>query len=570
MLKLMVWAGSGLLLSMIGYPSILAATPANTMVNVPQANADSRPFGSGHEEDAREAALPIPALKWGACAKDSEPTKIGGFVCATLKVPLDYDQPKGSQLSLAVVKHKALDPTRRVGTVIMNPGGPGGTGTAQIPDWLVFFPKELIERFDIVSWDPRGVGMSTPVQCFNSANEEKAFLGESENFPTTPEQQREYIRVWAKWAQRCAQATGGLAAHVSTADTARDLEQLRRAVGEPKLRFIGLSYGTFLGATYANLFPHRVGALVLDGNVAPKNWTAGGERNPRQSISLRIGSDAGTGLSMRKFLELCGQTSQDRCGFTGGTPEATRHKWDELLDRLWLGPIIVGYDKQNAPIVVSYRKLLGGLGNGFDFVQPFQGSPQGAPSVQGWSGIAQALQKLWEKRDTPLPVSSPTTTTSPATPPKSRYQGVEQTLAVMCGDSPNPRNPNYYIRESQNVIDRDGPIGLASLWADEPCANWTIREEDTYTGPWNRPTANPILVVGNTFDPSTPYQNSLDMVEQLADARLLTVEGFGHTEMLNPSDCANAYIVEYLVSGALPPIGTVCQQNKPPFAPPAP
>ena len=518
--------------------------------------------------DCPESALPKPILTWGSCEEISPTALTGGFVCAKINVPLDYDQPKGRQISLAVVKHEASIPSERVGTVIMNPGGPGGTGTSQIPGWLGLFPKELVDRFDIVSWDPRGIGMSDSVQCFNNAIEEMDFLGESADFPVTWEQQRKSISVFAKFGQRCAQVARGLASHVSTADTARDLEQLRRAVGEPKLRYIGISYGTFLGATYANLFPDKVGTMVLDGNVAPNNWTADRYRHPLQSISMRIGSGAGAGFSMRKFIELCAQVGKEQCKFSGLSLQETQKKWDDLLNRLLLGPITVYVN--NNPVVMTYSQLLGALNSMVNFVQPFTSSNPNVKPMKGWPQIAEILEMLWKNLETPPTTVSPPASTTDTPISYEKYAGMEQTLAVMCGDSPNPRNTNYYIRESQNVVERDGPIALTNLWGDEPCATWRIREEDTYAGPWNRPTANSILVVRNTFDPATPYQNSLDMVEQLADARLLTVEGFGHSELLNPSDCANAYIVEYLISGVLPPVGTVCQQNKQPFAPLSP
>ena len=562
---------------MVGSTSLLAETSSTSAKGtIETANSLSRVQSTHGKEsyeshelgnDNRVTSLPKPILNWGSCEKISPPAFTGGFVCATVKVPLDYDQPKGRQISLAVVKHVASIPSKRVGTVLMNPGGPGGTGTSQIPSWIGLFPKELVDRFDIVSWDPRGIGMSDAVQCFKNPTKENEFLGESAEFPVTPEQQLKAIKVWAKWGKRCAEAAGDLAAHVSTADTARDLEQLRRAVGEPKLRYIGISYGTFLGATYANLFPDRVGSMVLDGNVAPKNWTANGDRHPAQSISLRIGSDAGAGFSMRKLIELCGQVGKAQCKFADSSPQATQKKWEDLLDRLLQGPI--SFYKQNTLITMTYSQLLGAMASMVDFVQPYTSAtnPNATP-IKGWAQIAEILELLSEKSNNLQFADSPAKPTDDDTDNKyQKYAGIEQSLAVTCGDSPNPRDTNYYIRESQNVVERDGPIGLANLWSDEPCATWPIREEDTYTGPWNRPTANPILVVGNTFDPSTPYQNSLDMAEQLADARLLTVEGFGHSEMLNPSDCANAYIVEYLISGALPPMCMVCQQNKQPFAP---
>ncbi len=145
------------------------------------------------------------------------------------------------------------------------------------------------------------------------------------------------------------------------------------------------------------------------------------------------------------------------------------------------------------------------------------------------------------------------------------YPGPEQALSVICAESPNPRKPRAYIKLARLVLRRAGPVGLSNLWGDEPCATWPVRTPLPYRGPWDTPTAHPILVIGNTTDPATPHKNSVKMAKQLADARLLTVQGYGHTALLNRSTCANDYTVAYLIDGVLPPAGTICPQDAAPF-----
>jgi pimeloyl-ACP methyl ester carboxylesterase len=193
-------------------------------------------------------------------------------------------------------------------------------------------------------------------------------------------------------------------------------------------------------------------------------------------------------------------------------------------------------------------------------VTPFHTPVDGQSSV-GWPGLTVALQRLWDARNNPVPPTPPNP--APGTP--EPYAGPEQTLAVVCGDSPSPPATRYPALARAELA-QNGPIGLSSLWADEPCSTWPVQATDPYTGPWNTPTAAPILIIGNTTDPSTPIQNSIQMVKQLANARLLTVHGYGHTAFLNPSGCASAAEVAYLVDGTLPPEGTTCRQDTAPFA----
>jgi TAP-like protein len=193
--------------------------------------------------------------------------------------------------------------------------------------------------------------------------------------------------------------------------------------------------------------------------------------------------------------------------------------------------------------------------------------PPQVPSaaIAGWPGVAAALQELWQAKDTPAPASGAAAAGASSTPPAA-YAGPEQALAVECGDARNPPAEQFPALAGR-VLDQSGPIGLVELWQDAPCGSWPVQTPAAYRGPWNTPTAAPILVVGNTGDPSTPYWQALEMVGALANARLLTVAGYGHTTFLNPSRCANDAEVAYFVDGTLPPSGTICQQDVVPFQP---
>ena len=232
--------------------------------------------------------------------------------------------------------------------------------------------------------------------------------------------------------------------------------------------------------------------------------------------------------------------------------------WDALLARLRRAPIMLG------STAVTYTQLVTEVGDALLIVQPFT-TPVTNGGAQGWSGAAQVLQELWTARHhTP---GTQLASAPAAAAARQRYPGPEQGLSVICGDAPSPP-AGAFPGLQRLVLGRGGVIGLPDLWGDEPCATWPVRQVDTYRGPWNAPTS-PILVIGNTTDPSTPLRDAVAMTRQLANARLLIVHGYGHTAFLNPSSCAQNYVTAYFRTGALPPNGTVCQQNRPPFAPPA-
>jgi pimeloyl-ACP methyl ester carboxylesterase len=494
-----------------------ASTPARALPAVSQTAGTAR----------------VPALHWRACDD--------GFQCATARVPLDYRHPLGAAISIAVVRHRATDPAHRLGTMFYNGGGPNPQIQSFVAGFSQAVPPVLAADYDWVTFDPRGFGASTPVRCFATRAAETSLVGSLPPFPVGAAQDAAWEQAWARFDAQCARRGGPLLDHDTTADVARDMDLLRQAVGAPVLNYVGESYGTLLGATYANLFPARVGHMALDGNVDPAAWTRSG---PLPSW-LRLSRDQGSARGMRDFLDLCGQAATARCAFSAGTPAATRAKWATLLRRLRAHPVTLGSPPQEYTYAYTVASV-----------------PLG--DVTQWPAEAILLQQLWLAS---VPAAKGGAGPSPApSAPAAAYQGLEQQLAVLCSDGPNPRGPGAYPSLSRRAYARSGAFGPEFAWQSEECALWpAAASQDRYAGPWNRRTAAPILLIGNTGDPTTPYQGSVALSRELARARLLTVAGYGHTEQANPSTCALNDEVRYLLTGALPPAGTVCPQDGTPF-----
>jgi pimeloyl-ACP methyl ester carboxylesterase len=503
--------------------------------------------------DAGTTALPVPVLDWTACDN--------GFQCTTAQVPLDYRHPGGTKISIAVIRHQAADPARRLGTMFVNLGGP----MEQIEPFVSRFttlPGPLRDRYDIVAFDPRGFGFSTAVRCFPSVTAENDFLASLPPFPVGAQQDTAWERTWGRFDARCAQLNGPLLDHVTSADTARDMNLLRQAVGAPALNYLGVSDGSLLGAIYANLFPATTGHIVLDGSVDPVALTSGGPL----PAALREGQDLATAAELRSYLDRCGQAPLTACAFSAGTPAATEAKFAALEKILLQHPVSFG----NPPLTATYAGLLVNI-------------PLG--DVDPWQASAVLLQQLWTAATAapaaaaspdpapatagPAPVSAgPAPATggpAPAGAPGGAYTGAEQTDAVACTDESDPRRVTDYAAAARLAWARAGGYGLFFTWTAEPCAHWPATAVDRYAGPWNRRTATTILVMSLTGDPLTTHQDAIAMTRDLARARLLTITGFGHTELANPSTCATDDEVRYFTTGALPPAGSTCQQDATPF-----
>lgn len=507
----------------------------------------------------------VPKLVWEACpAPANGAASTTGFKCAFVNVPMDYAAPSASTFRLALIKAPARDAAQRLGTLFWNPGGPSDAGTEYLPASIQGFPAKVRDRFDIISWDRRGMGgRSTPVvQCFDSAGDEAAYFASLTRggFPMTAEQLANDAAGRRQLNEACVERNGELLAHVSTADNARDLELLRQAVGEETMNYYGTSYGTFLGATYINMYPDRVRAAVLDGAVAAPAWAGNEGEDLSQSTFIRLGSDFGAATTIEAFMTQCGAVAPSACAFSAGSPEATRQKWVDLLRRAAKGITLDG-DTIDAPSLVSY------VGSSIYVVEPLRGFGR----FPGWVAVAEFLQQVWAASEgaaqqTPAGGSdgagSAADAAGPAQPATGTYiTSAGRQLSVICGESPNPTTEKAAVQQALASYQRAG----ISAWPFVAyCVGWTTKAKAPYLGPWNKITV-PILVIGNTFDPATALGSSVRMAESLGNARVIIVNGFGHTVLINPSTCAQDYIAAYFIEGKMPPMGAACSQDKAPF-----
>jgi pimeloyl-ACP methyl ester carboxylesterase len=308
---------------------------------------------------ASAAAAPI---AWKACKGAA-----AGLQCARVAVPLDWSQPGGRTISLSVIRRPASRPAKRIGSLFVNFGGPGVAGVSTVKRIGPRLNRLGDGRFDVVSWDPRGTGESTHISCFANDREQLRFWG-AYAIPVTPAQSERFVRKTTAFAGRCTERSRDLLPFVSTADTVRDLDHLRELVGDPQLNYRGVSYGTFIGQTYANLFPDRVRAMVLDANINPLTYT--------QSVEAAIaGSNTDTDLVIDKFLALCKRAGPSRCALARGGSPARR--FARLLARLRRGPIPA--PSANPPRL-TYSDLL---------IRIF--TAEGAPA--GWPDFARELNQ---------------------------------------------------------------------------------------------------------------------------------------------------------------------------------
>jgi pimeloyl-ACP methyl ester carboxylesterase len=467
----------------------------------------------------------------------------GGFQCSTISVPMDYHQPRGSQVSLAMIKLPATDPGHRIGTLFVNFGGPGASGIDRLRarsgwDWL--FSPQLKQRFDLVSWDTRGVFHSSPgARCFDTAAESDAFFNAQPSFPVGTAEEQKFYADNADLAQRCLAKNGELLRHMSTANTARDLDAMRRAVGDSRLTYLGLSYGTNVGATYANLFPGRVRAIVLDGAL-DFIGNATGHGNQGSTVPLDTRQDVPTGIAetFGQFTSKCDAAGPAHCAFAGDAAA----KFTTLMAAARQHPITAGGQTW------TYAGIAGLVTS--NLYHPLW-----------WSGLAPILQDIYNAATGAAP-----TVRTAALAPQEEYDNLSEAyFATNCADSDVPTDPAVYSRYGASEDQRVpyfGPMGVFDYMA---CAFWPAHDPDRYTGPWNRWTSAPILVVNNRYDPATPLAGARDATAELGRAKLFVVEGAGHTGMYVPSTCGEQVKRDYFISGTLPGSNVACAADDNPF-----
>ncbi len=457
--------------------------------------------------------------------------------CARVRVPLDWADRSAGTISLAVIRYLAAGSGRRLGSLFFNPGGPGASGVDAVRGDGAALAALGRGRFDVVSWDPRGTGASSHVRCFTSAAAQARFWGVNWSIPTTRAQSLRYVVKAIAFVRRCASLSRSLLAHISTEDTARDLDYLRRLVGDRQLTYLGWSYGTFLGQTYANMFPRRVRAMVLDGAVDPVAFTT----SVAASIAANIGD---TDRVFAKLQSLCRHAGPERCALAGHGSVSARV--NRLLARLRHGPIPAPSAR---PSRLTYGDLL------LDLY-----AAMGNPAA--WPALAANLERAARGDGSALE--------SEAGHARPAFQSaLVSATALQCADKPAPGvGPSAWPRvigRLTRISRTSGPVNGWWLWA--PCAAWPARSAERYTGPWNADTTSPILVVGTRFDPNTQFANAQRVARRLGNAVLLTHDGYGHVSISDPSACVIRVTGTYLVAKIAAPSGTVCPSDRQPFDP---
>ncbi|WP_326699698.1 alpha/beta hydrolase [Streptomyces sp. NBC_01754] len=496
----------------------VAATGAALLMTGLLAGCDAQaPSSAGSSPSGSAVAGPRPP-DWKRCEAPEGGSAPGpDWRCATVDVPLDHSKPDGDTIAVALIRKQATDKGRRLGSMLFNFGGPGGSGVEILPRAAASYGR-LNTRYDLVGFDPRGVAASSGVRCRDDAEQERAYR-EIDMTPDTPAEEAAFIDDGADFGAGCARLSGAVLPHVGTANAARDMDEIRRALGDGKLSYFGVSYGTELGGTYAHLFPEHVGRVVLDAVVDPTADSVGHARN--QAIGFQRALDnyftdrgedpeAGTG----RLVELLRRIDEEPLPTSSGR---------ELNESLAITGIVTPlYSKRSWP---SLTAALGEI------------------EAQGTADRLLALADSYNGRDE-----------------KGRYDTQSHSQrAISCADAkarPTAAEARALLPEFRELSPVFGPF-LAWDTAGW-CARWPVEgEHDTPEA--SAPGAAPILVVGTTGDPATPYEGARRMADELGKGVgvLVTNEGEGHGAY-GESGCVTSLVDAYFLDGKVPADGRTC------------
>ena len=453
------------------------------------------------------------SLTWKACGS--------GFECATLTVPVDPAVPEPT-LDLAVVRARARDADARIGTLVVNPGGPGVPAVQYLRGTASTLPESVLDHFDLVAFDPRGVGASEPIACLDSLDPvfDQAFE------PSTDAAHTALVNAMAALAQQCAARNGDLLAHISTVDAAHDLEQLRIALGEKRLSFVGYSYGTFLGATYAQHYPDRVRTFVLDGPVDPS----------MSARAVTLGQARGFERALDDFLADCSDhpgCAFHRDGDAAGAYDALRAKADRTpLAASGSGGRVLNQTRFDAAVLQQLY-----LGRA------------------AWPGLADALDAA-ERGDASTLLGGADAFVGRTDDGRDDHV-LESFWAVTCLDGPVITGTDAAAEVEQRAVKVAPRMGAFIVNNSLLCSVWPVPQ----VAPAGRLTAAgapPILVIGTTLDPATPLAQARSLAGALQRGRLLVADGEQHTSFSNGNECVDAIVTAYRVDGKVPRRGTRC------------
>jgi pimeloyl-ACP methyl ester carboxylesterase len=514
-----------LLLALVGAIGVSVAHNDGSLVSSSGSpSPSSEPTGSGSSpapsEGATNSFVDLNAyyaqqLTWTDCSD--------GFECSTLQVPLDYADPGFKAISLAVVRLTSKQATE---SLVLNPGGPGGSGIEYARAASYVMTEKLRKHYNVVGFDPRGVGQSTPVDCLDDKQTDVYVA--SDGSPDNQKEIDETVAIYKQFAQACATKSAELFAHVDTVSATRDIDILRAALGDEKLNWFGKSYGTFLGATYAGLFPDKVGRMMLDGAIDP---TLTNEQ-------LSKGQALGFENALHRFLKDC--PKHDDCPLKSDEASAFAQVMT-MLNKLDTNPATIS-DGRTFTQAMGVTGVVGSL---YD-------------KVYGWVALRVALADALDGNFDAL-AQNVDFYTSRDSDGHYTDNSNDAIMAVNCLDRPD-RATLAHTEELAQAWKKEAPaFGEYLAWGNIGCSYWqapATGKPETITAK-GAPT---ILVVGTVNDPATPYPWAKALAKQLDSGVLLTFTGDGHTAYFQGSDCVDKYVDSYYLTGKAAK-GVVCSDG---------
>lgn len=467
---------------------------------------------------------PAPPVEWGPCETDGGGELPPGAQCGELSVPVDYDNPDGAKATLALLRFPATG--QKIGSLVINPGGPGGSGVDSALDLVDSLPKPVRQRFDLVGFDPRGVGSSTPALQCNSDHDNDVLRADPQ-VDYSPSGVAHIEETEKQFVQRCVDKMGTeFLANVGTVNVARDLDRLREALGEQKLTYLGYSYGTLIGATYAEAYPDKVRAMILDGAVDPH----------ADPVQAEIDQDAAFQKAFDDYAADCAK--DPRCPL-GTDPAKAVDVYRHLVDPLVAKPAITKDPR------------------GLSYADAVTATISALYSPETWKQLTEGLTELTKGHgDTLLELADDYW----GRDEQGGYNnGNDAETAIDCVDSPP-------ITDRATAVDEDQRARLAAPFMSygqftgnaplDTCAFWPVPPTSA-PHTVSAPGLPPVLVVSTTDDPATPYQAGVDLAKELGGA-LLTYKGTQHTVVFDGDSCVDNYATEYLIDLKLPPAGATC------------
>ncbi|GAA1592614.1 alpha/beta hydrolase [Leucobacter chromiireducens] len=458
--------------------------------------------------------------EWQPCAS--------GMRCADVYAPLDWSEPEGETITLRLVKSEATGGVKKLGTLFVNPGGPGASGAEYVANAVEHaVSADVRAAYDVIGWDPRGVGNSAPVECLDTKGMDEYLYGDDAETADLERGSDAWIdaaRAQAKeFAQACEERNGDLLAHVATSDTVQDLDMLRGIVGDAKLNYLGFSYGTYIGARYADAYPERVGRLVLDGAMDP-------EATMRDVVREQT---IGFENALRAYTTDCLQ--RRGCPLTGSVDEAMA-QIGALLDRVDANSL-TGKDGRTVSSGVALTAIVFPL-------------------------YSQEMWGYFDQLFTSLAVDDPEMALILADAYNDRQDGEYQSnsteafSAINCLDYPNELDVQRMRDDAAELAQIAPTIGRYQGYGDISCAEWPVQGVAERT-PVTAAGADPILVVGTTGDPATPYRWAESLATQLESGTLVTYVGEGHTAYTT-SSCVGEVVDAYFLDGTVPAADPRC------------